>query len=627
MKHIIMGTAGHVDHGKTTLVKRLTGVDTDRLKEEKQRGITIELGFAPLHLSDGQCIGIVDVPGHEKFIRNMLSGSTGIDFVLFVIAANEGVMPQTREHMDILRLLGVQNGVVALTKIDMVDPEWLELVREDVRDFLAESPLAGAKICEVSAVTGQGIPELMQEIEAVAAQVADRSSRGAARLPIDRVFSLSGFGTIVTGTLWKGTIELGQSMELFPSRQSVRVRSIQVHGEKRAAASAGERVAVNLTGVQKQEIPHGSWLSVAGALSNQYLIDIRLELLKSAPPLEHRARVHVHHGTNEVLAKVSLLDRDVLLPGESGFAQLELEEPLCPLQGDRVILRFYSPVYTIGGGVVLNPNARKHKRLDAKELEHLAALSSSDPCQRLLSAAEKSIRVWSTADITAFFSGDAPMAETSAQQLAADGSLVPLGSADYIAASALEELKTQALERLRAYCAAYPLRPGMQPGELWSALKLPGIAPEARPLLEAALRADSRFAAADGVLCPAGYVPAPDARTEKCIQDIRRALESAGRMPPAWSSLTAGMKPKDSSELLLWFLRRGELARIEDDVVYPTAVLTDAETALRESTGSSFTLSEARDALGISRKYAIYILDWLADNGRLRRDGDDRRWL
>lgn len=627
MKNIILGTAGHVDHGKTTLVKRLTGVDTDRLKEEKDRGITIELGFAPLELPSGQHVGIVDVPGHEKFIKNMLSGSTGIDFALFVIAADEGVMPQTREHMDILRLLHVHRGVVALTKIDMADEEWLELVREDVRAFIDKSPLAGAKICEVSAVTGEGIPELLQELDRVCTEVTERSALGSCRLAIDRVFTLSGFGTVVTGTMWKGKIKLGQTVELFPSEKQARVRTIQVHGEKRTAAFAGERVAVNLTGVDKSEISRGSWLTLPGALTNSFRLDVELELLESAPPLEHRCRVHIHHGTSEALARVNLLDRETLNPGEKAPAQLELEEPLCPQPGDRFVIRFYSPVFTIGGGTVLDPAAKKHKRFDEAELERLAALTADDPGKVLLAAMQKEHRFWTAAQMARFLETDDASVQELSERLCSEGGLLAFPDGAFLAEASFRKKSDELIRMVEEYCAAYPLRPGLPAEDAWAKI-YPGISQNLIRGLTERPEGDDRLENRNGLLCPKGYRVNMDSRLQKHVEELRGIYTDAELAPPAWSEATAwnDMQPKERAELLLWFIRGGEMIKIAEDIVFSRIALENAAALLREKTGDTFTLAEARDILGTSRKYAIYILDWLSAGGQILRDGDDRKW-
>ena len=384
MKHIVMGTAGHVDHGKTALIKRLTGVDTDRLKEEKERGITIELGFASLSLPDGRVLGVVDVPGHERFVRNMVAGAAGIDLVVMVIAADEGVMPQTREHLQICTLLGIRKGLVALTKIDMVDEEWLTLVQEDVREFLRGTFLEDAPVVPVSSLTGVGFPELIETIARVADEVDEAVDVGLFRLPVDRVFTMKGFGTVVTGTLTSGRVTTGEEVEIYPVGLRARVRGIQVHNQPVDTAEAGQRTAVNLQGVDRAVIERGYLVAGKGALAVSQRLDcLYRHLAGAARKLKNRALVRLHTGTSEVMARLILLDRDELEPGEEANAQLVLDVPLAVVAGDRFVVRSYSPVTTVGGGVILDPLSAKHKRFAVGVLEEFRLLSGGGEIEKL----------------------------------------------------------------------------------------------------------------------------------------------------------------------------------------------------------------------------------------------------
>ena len=357
MKHVIIGTAGHVDHGKTALVKALTGIDTDRLEEEKRRGITIELGFAYLDFEDGTRAGLVDVPGHEKFIRNMLAGAGGIDLAMLIVSADEGVMPQTAEHLNILSLLGIKSGVVVLTKTDLVEDDWLDLVKSDVARFVKGTFLEGAPVVPVSAFTGAGLDILKRELRALLGAVGEKNVRVPFRLPVDRIFPVEGFGTIVTGTLVEGVVSVGDEAELLPSGLRAAVRSIQVHGEASASAGAGQRVALNLAGVRKSDLAKGDAVAKPGSLRCAGTLDVRLELLKDAArTVKNGAPLHLYHGTRAVLCKTTLLDADELQPGRWCYARLRLPEPLPCKTGDRFVVRFYSPLETIGGGVI--PGAR-----------------------------------------------------------------------------------------------------------------------------------------------------------------------------------------------------------------------------------------------------------------------------
>ena len=377
MKHIIIGTAGHIDHGKTTLIRALTGRNTDRLKEEQDRGITIELGFTWFDLESGLRCGIIDVPGHEKFIQQMVSGVVGMDMVLLVVAADEGIMPQTREHLDILELLGIEKCILVLTKCDMVELEWVDMMEEDIRKELKDTILENAPVVRVSSVTGEGIEALKKEIEKMVSSLPERDTKGIPRLPIDRVFSLQGFGTIITGTLISGTLHKGDALEIYPEGLKARIRNIQVHEQDAELAEAGQRVALNLSGVKKEELHKGSVISLENSMENSTLMDGKVTMLRdSKRSLKNRERLHFLSGTKEVLCRAVLLDKEEIAPGEEGLCEFILEEEMVFKRGDRFILRFYSPVETIGGGIVLEPNARKKKRFSDEAIQEL--LSKED---------------------------------------------------------------------------------------------------------------------------------------------------------------------------------------------------------------------------------------------------------
>ena len=373
MKHIIIGTAGHIDHGKTALIRALTGRNTDRLKEEQERGITIDLGFTWFDLNDGSRAGIIDVPGHEKFINNMVAGVVGMDLVLMVVAADEGIMPQTVEHLDILSLLGVSKSILVLNKCDLVDEEWLELMEQEIRERLHDTFMRDAPLIRVSAVTGEGINALKEKISELARdEVQERDAASIPRLPIDRVFSVRGFGTVVTGTLLSGTLSRDDELEIYPLGIKCAVRGMEVHGEKCESCAAGQRVAVNLSNVKKEDIFRGCVLAPRNSMKNTRCIDVRLSVLKdSRRVLSNRARLHLFTGTSEVLCRAILLEKDDLKPGEASFAQLILEDDIATKKGDRFVVRFYSPLETIGGGVILEPNARRKKRFDEESLSEL----------------------------------------------------------------------------------------------------------------------------------------------------------------------------------------------------------------------------------------------------------------
>src|SRR5580700_1681578 len=385
MKNVIVGTAGHIDHGKTALVRALTGIDADRLEEEKRRGITIDLGFAHLQLTPQLRMGFIDVPGHERFVKNMLAGVGGIDLVLFVIAADESIKPQTREHFDICRLLGIPRGVVALTKADLVDPDILELVRLEVEEFAAGSFLEGVPVVAVSSVTGAGLDELRRELQCAAEAAPAKSAGGHFRLPLDRAFTVKGFGTVVTGTLISGTVRKEQEVELYPTGRRLRVRGVQVYGKSANQALGGQRTALNLADIEPAEVARGMVLAAPGMFRAVTQLDCALQLLPSAKPLKHRAPVHFHAGTAEIEAQVRLLDGAAALkPGQRCFARIVLQEPALLLPGDRFIIRMFSPVVTIGGGVVLDIGGKRYRKADrAATAERLQTLAEAPEAERI----------------------------------------------------------------------------------------------------------------------------------------------------------------------------------------------------------------------------------------------------
>ncbi|MDD5747170.1 MAG: selenocysteine-specific translation elongation factor, partial [Candidatus Omnitrophica bacterium] len=382
MNYFVIGTAGHVDHGKTALIKALTGIDCDRLKEEKQRGMTIDIGFSYCNLANGDCVEIIDVPGHERFIKNMLAGTGAIDAVLLVIAANEGVMPQTREHLGILTLLGIKNGIVVITKVDLVETEWLELVKEEIRGAVKGTFLEKAEIIEVSAITGQGMQRLKSGIEEVCRRSEPKDETAPFRLPIDRVFIKEGSGTIVTGTVISGTFKTGDELEVFPSRNKVRVRQIGTHNLKIEQGKAGQRVGFNLVGVKKEELMRGNILAEPGYLHPSTRIDARIRLLPSCPRiLKNGSRIRLYLGTGEFLGRVFLLDKPEIKPNETGLAQLRMDAALAAVKGERFVLRFYAPMVTIGGGEIIDPAPQSHRRFDKSVISLLQEFEGMSPQQ------------------------------------------------------------------------------------------------------------------------------------------------------------------------------------------------------------------------------------------------------
>ena len=629
--NLIIGTAGHVDHGKTALIKALTGIDTDRLKIEKERGISIELGYAFCRLPSGRRAGIVDVPGHERFIKNMLAGVGGIDLVLLVIAADEGVMPQTREHMDIIELLQIRQGVVALTKVDLVDEEFLTLVREEVRDFLQTTALKDAPVVEVSAVTGKGLPELLAALDRAAVRTEEKPAAGPVRLPIDRVFTIAGFGTVVTGTLWSGTIRLNDVLEILPRGLSARVRSLQVHGEKVAEAGAGQRVAVNLPGIEVTEVARGSVLAEKGAFKPAARLDVKLSLLENAPKvLRQRSRVRFYLGTAEILGRVLLFDREELAPGETAYVQLLLEMPAVAARGDRFILRSYSPMRTIGGGAVIDPAAGKHRRGREEVIAALTAREKGDPGELILTALKKAKnKLLSREDLKAAGIGREDL-ETALAGLVEAGEALPvkIDQEEYFLSAATFQRWAAELNGLLAgYHREHPLREGLPREELRSRLFPALTSRQAQALLGVLEKRGVIRLSAQTAALP-GFSPNLSDREQKALLHLEETYQKAGLQPPRWSEVAVPAlgDAEASQELLQYCLRRGILVKVADDLYFHAQAVEEAKKMLRDylAEKGEITVGEARDVWGTSRKYALPLMEYFDRDKVTRRIGDKR---
>ncbi|MCG8401845.1 MAG: selenocysteine-specific translation elongation factor, partial [Firmicutes bacterium] len=542
MKHIIIGTAGHVDHGKTVLVKALTGTDTDRLKEEKERGISIELGFAYLKLPNSRKAGIIDVPGHERFIKNMLAGVGGIDLGLLVIAADEGVMPQTREHLEIIQLLQVDRGVVVLTKKDLVDREWLEMVHEDVLEFIQHSRLKNAPVVAVSAVTGEGMEELLQTIDGLAAGVEKRKFSGPPRLPVDRVFSITGFGTVATGTLLSGELHVGDGLQVYPGDQVYRVRNLQVHGHKVKTAESGQRVAVNLTGLATGDINRGDVLAPPGSLKPSHRLDARLQLLASAPKaLKHRARVRVYLGTAEILGRVILLDREELQPGEEAYVQFQLEESAAVAKADHFVIRSYSPMRSIGGGPVVDPAPPRHRRNRPEVLDTLATAERGSPAELAAQHLQSSHRIFTPAEVAAGTGIDQETAARALRELMESRlavGFVAEGEDYYLAASVMSRWESTILHTLEEHRRKFPLREGYPREELRSRF-FSALNSKHFNLLLARLEQEEKISGTAQNVSLKGFIPQPSAEQQKIIEYLLESYSRQMFQPPGWDEAAA----------------------------------------------------------------------------------------
>lgn len=633
MKNIIIGTAGHVDHGKTRLIKALSGIDTDRLEEEKKRGITIELGFAHIPNDAGYNIGVIDVPGHEKFIKNMLAGIGGIDFVLFVVAADEGIMPQTREHFEILKALGINDGIIAVTKTDMVDEEWLEMLLEEVEDYFKGSFLEGKPIIPVSSATGENIAQLKEEIiKKCDRETKRREEKELFRLPIDRVFTMSGFGTVVTGTLVDGTVKVGDDVIVYPhvgqggngaDGRKAKIRGIQTYGKDTNVAIAGQRTAINLTGVSKDEIDRGDVLAAKDAVTVTNMIDVKLNVFSSSDRvILNNSRVHLYAGSDEVLCKVILLDRDTLSAGEECFVQLRLEEPMALRRLDRFIVRFYSPIITIGGGIILDVLPAKHKRNKEEVLEGLEILDEGSFKEVLLMKAGER-RFARQEELTRELGLTATEME---HEVATTEGLIRLSDRTLVSEAKFEKLKSSLERIINDYHAANPLADGIPRQELLSRLRTQWFIGDdkllqsvVRYLLDAGVIEDrGKTIALSGFKIE--YTKAQLALKEK----IAKLYRDAGVEMIRTEDVLAMDKDKGIVNAILGDLASEDVIRKVNPSYYISAAGWDKAEAVARSFDGAFTLGEYRDKLGTSRKFAAEILPAFDKAGITSFDGTAR---
>jgi selenocysteine-specific elongation factor len=618
VRHIIVGTAGHIDHGKTSLVKALTGIDTDRLEEEKRRGISIDLGFAHLDLNPNLRIGFVDVPGHERFVKNMLAGVAGIDLVLLVIAADESIKPQTREHFDICRLLGIRHGLIALTKSDVVDPELVALAQLEVQEFVTGSFLEGAPVIPVSSTTGAGLDQLRVALERASAAIAGKDATRHPRLPIDRSFSMKGHGAVVTGTLVSGSIGLQDELELYPAERRVRVRGLQVHGAPVSRAQAGERTAVNLAGIDSPEVRRGMTLAPPGLFRVTRQVDAAFDLLPGAHPLKHRAPVHFHAGTAEVEAEARLISSlEPMRPGTRAHVRFLLREPLLLLPGDRFIVRMFSPVVTIGGGTVIDlaaPARMRRADLDRR----LAKLEVASPAGRVAMLVAESVYGMSVADVVARTGLLGAEVESIGQS---SGFLYLPGT--WLASSAWAEQKLARFrEILKDFHRKNPLQPGLAKEELRSR-ELAG----APPFLLDALLARTRDIVAEGELIRlATHRLALKQDEEQALSQIETLFRAAGLAVPSTPEVLAksGVEAARARSLLQVLLRNRKLMRVGEDLVFHAAAIESLKQMLAAKKGQRFSVPEFKEWTGVSRKYAIPLLEFLDRERVTRREGDAR---
>ena len=632
MKSVIVGTAGHIDHGKSALVKALTGTDPDRWGEEKRRGITIDLGFASLDLAapggDPIRIGFVDVPGHERFVRNMLAGVGGMDIVLLVISADEGIKPQTREHFDICRLLSIPRGMTVLTKSDLVDPETLDVVRMEAAEFVRGSFLENAPILPVSALTGAGLDQLRSDLSKIAAEIPAKNHTLPFRLPIDRVFTMKGFGTVVTGTLISGTIAREQEVEILPDRSRARVRGIQTHGVTEERAFAGQRTALNLAGVATEELWRGQMLVAPDTLRSSINVDVWLTMLPDARPLKQRAPVHLHAFTAETVAQVTLLEGDALNPNGSGYAHLHLANPMSLVPGDRFIIRQFSPLVTIGGGIVLDNAPSWRRREQAPRLEFLNNVRSADDASSLLARitrrAEDGLLI---SEAVAETGWTEQRVNEVAHSLAKDGRILRSGSL-LVSRADIEQATEDVRFALDQFHTHNPLAPGISREELREKSALSAVSFElVLNLLTTAQKAELQ---GELVRLPGRGIQMKDEETE-AKQTIEAAFLSAGLKVPALKEVMAGLKidRTRAQKIVTLLLRDRVLIKLSDDLVFHRDALDELKQKVRSMRAQTSQIDIARfkDATGVTRKYAIPLLEYLDRERVTRRVGDARQIL
>ena len=630
-KHIIVGTAGHVDHGKTLLTAALTGIDTDRLPEEKRRGMTIVPGFVALDLKSGRRLGLIDVPGHEKFIKNMISGVAGIDMVMLVVAADEGVMPQTIEHLNILHLLDINKGIIAITKSDMVDKEWLAMIIDQVRETISNTKLKDAPIVPVSAVTGHNIDKLLEVLDTVASEVTEKSHLGYCRLPVDRVFSKTGFGTIITGTLWAGKIVCGQKLQLIPGKREVRVRGLHIHGKSVNEALAGQRTAINLAGIETSEIVCGSWLAEPGLLRETYRIDISLNLLHSAKSLAQRTRVRIHHGTAEVIGRINLLDRDELKRDASCLAQLILEKPLSPLRNDRLIIRSYSPVNTIGGAIVIDPIPPRHKRFNETVLQNLTRKAQYDKGEMILDLIQESDKPLTSEDIAYLTQTMLIEVIPYINQFIRNNQLTAIkidNENQYMLPEQQNKLQDISLCLIRDYHKKYPLRSGIPVAELRQRVFPCYHVKQLSALLEK-WQKKGLLIIKNATIYKTGFECTPNINQKAILNHIIQEYETEGFSPPEWKTIIKelSINQEEATEYLTWLINNNKLIKL-GDIYYSANALQQAEITLRNIYQKDyFSIGQARDTLLINRKFTQLILEYLDSQKITVREGDHRRFL
>ncbi len=626
-----MGTAGHIDHGKTALVKALTGIDTDRTREEKERGISIELGFAPLLLPTGQRIGIVDVPGHERFIRNMLAGAGGMDLILLVIDAREGMMPQTREHVDILQMLELTEGIVVVTKVDLVDDEWLLLMHEEIRSQLRGTFLENSPLVDVSALTGQGLDELRVVIAKSISHVQPKSSVGALRLPLDRVFTVTGFGTVVTGTVWRGQVHVGDMMELLPAKEQVRIRSIQVHGEQVQTAVAGQRAAVAFTSV-RTDVRRGMTLAEPKVLNPSRLLDVRIRVLPDSPfALHHRTRVRFYNGTAEVIGRMLLLRDQEVLAGEEGLAQILLEQPVVVEARDHFVIRSFSPMHTLGGGVVIDPHpVRLHRRHSEAVFEQLMRREGGSLHERVLDAIISDPEL-SLVDLASLTGALQEEVEATRMELVAFGEVICYEGQLWIPTSRMAAWASEFLVGLDDYYRKNTYDVWMPKSVVYQMLKALGVPMRVQDVLLQDLSENGHIVVETERVQKEGRQVSLSLEEKKISSLIMDQMKEHPFSPPTVQELEKDYKGQEKRvrQVLHALVQADEVTFLNQEIFLSPRALLHVEAAVRElyDEQGPFTVADVRDQLATSRKFAVAILEYFDRQKKTRRNGDVRVYL
>jgi selenocysteine-specific elongation factor len=625
-RYVILGTAGHIDHGKSALVHALTGTDPDRLKEEKERGITIDLGFADLAYPDGLKVGIVDVPGHERLIKNMLAGAGGIDIVLMVIAADEGIMPQSREHLDICNLLKVKRGLIALTKSDLVEEDWLELIEDDIRTFVKGTFLEGAEIVPVSSKTGHNIELLKEKIHQLSLNVESKSVSGIFRLPVDRIFTLKGFGTVITGTAVSGSILLDATVEVLPSGLRTKVRGLQSHGETLKKAYAGQRVAMNLQGVSKEEVRRGDVITVPEKIKTTSVIDAEIELLKDSAisMLKNRSLVHFHTGTTELTGRIVMYDKDGLKPGEKAYCQFRFKTPIAVMAGDRYIIRRFSPLLTIGGGEVLDTSPLRRK-MDER-IRDLEIFEQGSLQEKLsIKIMQQGLHGAVEAELAGWIKQELPEIKSTIKSLIRGGEII-MCEGRLFHETAVNDFSAKVISTLTYFHKGNPLKPGMSKEALKEIFK--GID---QKILEALTRLTEGIVQEKEILRLETFKISLSEDKKQVKDKILNVLDNAAFQPPSRDELaqTVSIKSNEAGELLKIMASEKNLVRINDSLYISMSHFSSMMERLREffNKKEAMTVGDFRDVLGTSRKYAIPFLEYLDSNKITLRVGEVRKFL